>query len=177
MIEFLVIPGVAYKLYLAGVYLSGKHPVCIWRYQGIENFFFGGSFFFFSLSWWFITVCQKLADKKENPSPDVVTWRIRGSYHVACASAVAVRVQCYSSALTDCISRLLTLSSYFSLDVNSPPSITQRYMGFLFSMRLDKCNWLCCGRQSSPEKKGLKSLILCYPNYPNYLIILITTAN
>lgn len=173
MIEFLVIPGVAYKLYLAGVYLSGKHPVCIWRYQGIENFFFGGSFFFFvlfffSLSWWFITVCQKLADKKENPSPDVVTWRIRGSYHVACASAVAVRVQCYSSALTDCISRLLTLSSYFSLDVNSPPSITQRYMGFLFSMRLDKCNWLCCGRQSSPEKKVWKA------SYCAIQIILIT---
>lgn len=47
-------------------------------------------------------------------------------------------------ALTDPVSRFLILSSCFGLDVNSLPSITLRDV--LFSERLEKCNWLHCGR-------------------------------
>lgn len=56
----------------------------------------------------------------------LITHKVKRSYHVVCLSAVTVRVQCYSSVLTGYVSRLLILSSFFGLDVNSLPSIMLR---------------------------------------------------
>lgn len=71
----------------------------------------------------------------------------------------------------------VTHSQPSGLDVNSLPSVMLRDI-WAFCFPLDQTSVTDYSvADKALQKRGLKSLILCYPNYPNYLIILITATN
>lgn len=105
------------KLYLAGVCLSGKHPVCIWRYQAIKKKKtkpkkkFSLSFFFFLL---FLVVhhCLSKASRLERESK---SWcgNLQDKRKLSCC--LCISCGCASSVLQLCPHRLHFKVTYSQL--------------------------------------------------------------
>lgn len=173
-IEFLVVPA----LWLV---------TCIWLeciFQesiqfGFENILREGEFPAFLLIWssassLFLSEVSRLGTEGSESwfcnLPDKRKLSLRVSFSCDCASSV-LQLSPHRVCLKVAYSQL------FGLDGNSLPSIMLRDIwAFCFlSDQISVTDYTVADK--AVQKRGLKSLILCYPHYPNYLIILITAAN
>lgn len=156
-----------YTFFLPGAYNSGNHSIWIWGYEGKGNSLL--SLLFFKVLYHCLYQ-NSAGEEQRDLSAHFGTYKILWAV-MSCVFSC----DCVSSAHRVWLQ--VTHSQLSDLDVNSLPSIMFRDI-WAFCFPLDQTSVTDYTlADKALQKRGLKSLTVCYPNYPNYLIILITATN